>query len=276
MHESLVELLPAESKYRELVLNLQNYEQTLASSSTFEDRGLRVVLGDNTINPEEVPITTKAVSDMADKVSAHLATYKLLDLELLRCGKKPSFPVIPRPKSLTVQMLGVPKAPTLWTKLVNWKEIMLSFNSDVESMSTEVQGKVWHSDSHIRKSLYHLQGLADSALTVRFSKAMHNFRIAAFHYSLMKETASSSSTSLPGLPHRPGSTTLTISDLTTNNTVWEKYDSNTVEKMKSFLRNNKRSELMLPLHGSLLLSPLLLLLNINLSKAHFQRPLVYK
>ncbi|KAF9473555.1 hypothetical protein BDN70DRAFT_937346 [Pholiota conissans] len=274
-HESVVELFPADSKYRALALNLQRYEQALAGSSTFEHRGLRLVLGDTMIDPKEIPLSEKLVSDLADTVSAHLAVYRVLELEVHRIGKRPTSPAPSRPKSLTSGMIKGIQVPKLWTKLKSWKDVLLDFKSDVDNISPTTQARIHHINSNVQGSLYHLQGLADSDLNAKVTNEMHNFRIAAFHYSLIKETASSSTAILPGIPQGSG-TSLQMSDLTDDQSIWDKYNPNTQNKITSFLKRYKRSELRLPLHASLIVSPLILLMNINVSKSHFRRPSVYQ
>ncbi|KAF8192037.1 hypothetical protein BJ912DRAFT_924951, partial [Pholiota molesta] len=92
----------------------QNYERMLSTSETPGVRLLRHFLGDPTIDNDTASMATNGTAQLKvkyhDRVSALLAAYRLLDLEILRLGTVPTIPTPLYPKSLTPQMVEHGKA----------------------------------------------------------------------------------------------------------------------------------------------------------------------
>jgi hypothetical protein len=249
----------------------------LSTSETPGVRLLRHFLGDPTIDNDTASMATNGTAQLKmkyhDRVSALLAAYRLLDLEILRLGTVPTIPTPLYPKSLTPQMVEHGKVKPTWKKLEKWQDIIINFRQSLRTGLQPVQGLVTDMPSPLRGSLAHLQGLSDSHAGQKLGTLIQNFRGAALLLTLIKETADFRNTKLPGIPESIAA--LVAGDQPVVNVAGlplTKYDLHTREKMRDYLNDHSSGELSLPLHLSLLLTPLCLLMPVAHVKGKFRRP----
>lgn len=243
-----------------------------------ELKRLRCLLGDPTVQTDDVTLTPKLVSTYSDQVSALLAAYRLLDLEVLRMGAKPTTSTPLHPNIITRSMVEVPTVSKQWKKVENWQKALTTFAKAVDHGFKKAQPIDFTSPLPFCGSLAHLQGLADSHADHELNCLVQNFRGAALHLSLIKDTAHLESTSLPGIPESLGAL-IEQSPLAINPTELpstSSYQPHTRKKIDDYLKHYSRGELSLPLHMSLLMTPLFLILPVTHSRGKFPRQAIYQ
>lgn len=192
-------------------------------------------------------------------------------------GTLPTIPTPSYPSSVTPGMVEVTKVKQSWKKLEKWQDIIITFRNTLRTGLQQVEDLVTDMPSPMRGSLAHLQGLADSHVSQKLNSLIQNFRGAALHLTLMKETANSDNNNLPGIPESI-STLVGGAQPAVNagELPLTKYQPQTREKMDSYLKEHSSGELSLPLHLSLLLTPLFLVMPVTHVKGKFPRPSVYE
>jgi hypothetical protein len=162
-----------------------------------------------------------------------------------------------------------------WKKLQKWPQILSTFRQAVLEGLSETQTKVMDLQSDLRGSLAHLHGLAESHSDIKLQKLIQNFRGAAMHYTLIKEMAHSDSDLLPGIPDA-GFDIVQQSQFGLDAGELAKFTATTRKKMDTYLKDYNGGELRLPLHLSLLITPLFMLMPINLAKCQFPRASIHE
>lgn len=219
-------------------------------------------------------MTQNLAAKYSHQVSALLAAYRLLDLELLQ--KSPEHPAtLPSsyPNRITSRMVETYKIKERWRKLNNWQELLIEFRNCYHSeVSLAVEDIVSVDGSRLRGTLAHLQGLAQLHSNQQFANVVQNFRGAALHWTLVHEMTHSNTRELPSIPENVSA----IIDRYTLRQLSESYHPHTVAKMNNYLRQHSQGELALPLHLSLLLTPCFLLMPTTLVSSKFPRQSVYQ
>lgn len=252
-------------------MNLQNYEGFLSTSTTQDSTIIRHLLGDpwSTIGT----VTQKLATKYSQQVSALLATYRILDLELLHNGLDHPITLPPSyPNSITPQMVEKDKVKDCWDKLDNWRELLIDFRDCYDSVSRGERNLVFISESPFRGSLAHLQGLAESYSNQQFTSLLQNFRGAALHWTFLHETTHLDTHKLPVLPE-------SLSAIVDHRTLYqlnERYPPHIREEMDKYLRQHRQGELVLPLHLSLMVTPCFLLMLKTIIKSKFPRQSIYQ
>ncbi|KJA27946.1 hypothetical protein HYPSUDRAFT_34182 [Hypholoma sublateritium FD-334 SS-4] len=269
---NLVDIFPEGSPYHRFAMNLQNYERFLATSMTQESAIVRYLLGDRGSTTASAMVTPKLAAIYSYHVSALLAAYRLLDLELLHSSPDPTMLPPLYSNCITPQMVEKATIKDRWRKLGNWQQLLIEFRNLYGGISQEEEGVVSIVDSPLRGSLAHLQGLAETHSNQKFSNVIQNFRGAALHWTLMHEMARLNTHELPAIPESISA----IIDQATLHHVNEMYQPRTREKMGVYLREHSRGELVLPLHLSLMVTPCFLLMPTILVKSNFPRQSIYQ
>lgn len=210
-------------------------------------------------------MTQKQAVNYAHRIAALLAAYRFLDLELLHNGTGHLAAVPSFQNCITFEMIQKETVKVRWRKLNNWRETLVQFRDLYENVSMEEEDVVTVNTSPLRGSLTHLQSLADSHSTHKFSSVIQNFRGAALHWTVLHEMAHQDTNKLPVIPE-------SISDIIGSDAfsqLPEYYLPHTHEKMDAYLREHRQGELVLPLHLSLMLTPCFLLMPITLVKSKF-------
>ena len=214
------------------------------------------------------------IAKYSHHVSALLATYRFLDLELLH-NDPHTDPFPPRTlysNRITPKMIEKVKIKDRWKKLDNWQQLLIEFKRCYNGASLDQQDLVVVDESPFVKTLVHLQGLSESYSNQKFNSLVQNFRGAALHWAFLHEMAHADSNKLPALPDN-------LSCIVDNKTLFqlhEKYHPNTRQKMNQYLRRHSQGELVLPLHLSLMITPCFLLMQATLVKSKFPRQSIYE
>ncbi len=244
-------------------MNLQNYEHFLSSSTTQESTVIRFLLGDSLC--ATYTVTQKLTANYSHQVSALLAAYRALDLELLHTGPN-YFASLPSYQNrITPDMIKKDTVKVRWRKLENWRQILVEFRDLYASLSVKEEDLAPINTSPLRGSIAHLQGLADLHSNQKLASVIQNLRGAALHWTVLHEVTHVDTHRLPVIPE-------SISDIVDAETLRhlnESFQPHTREKMDTYLREHRQGELVLPLHLSLMLSPFFLLMPITLVKSKF-------
>lgn len=241
---------------------------------TQESVGIRQLLGDRRLGftSATVTVTPKLAAKYSHHVSALLAAYRLLDLELLHSAPDPTMLPPLYPNSITPQMAEKAKVKDHWRKLDNWQRLLIEFRNCYDGISQGEEDIAPTVESSLCGSLAHLQGLADTYSNQKFTSVIQNFRGAALHWTLMHEMACLNTHELPAIPESISA----IIDQETFHCVNEMYQPHTREKMDVYLREHSRGKLVLPLHLSLMMTPCFLLMPTTLVKSKFPQQSIYQ
>lgn len=220
-------------------------------------------------------MTQKLAANYSHQVSALLTAYRLLDLQSLYDSDGRNHPrkLLPLyPNCITPQMIKKDTVKVRWRKLDNWQDLLIEFRDLFKGVSLGEEAFVSIGESPFCGSLAHLQGLADSHSNQKWASIVQNFRGAALHWTVLRETAHLDTQKLPTIPE-------SISDIVGPETLLllsKYYQPHTYEKMDAYLREHRQGELVLPLHLSLMLTPCFLLMLTTLVKSKFPQQSIYQ
>lgn len=258
--------------YQQVIQNVEGYEERLSKDDDHaEARIIRHLLGDPLYASVGLGLKDHLRTKHGDQVSALLSSYRILEYEALRYGSvlQHSWPLVPQ----TISQLDVlPRSPQrIFDRLKNWHSIVGEFEKIVRT-EQEPRQDVLTNESNIPRTMAHLQHLGESYLSQRIEKIVENFREASLHFTFLQETAASLPRSLPDIPHTPED----VAALVLPEQELAKYEIGTREKINTYLAHHPPSQIRLPFQIALLISMLVLLLPMSLSKCSFPRGILNK
>lgn len=181
------------------------------------------------------------------------------------------------PNTVTPAMVEPIKVKEQWKKLENWQTMLKTFFNAVKAGCEKGEDIVIDSSSPFAGSLAHLQGLADSHANQRLNSLIQNFRGAALHLTVIKETARSDANDLAAIPDSASAFFERLQLTTHSNGLPLKiFQPHTSKKIGLYLKGHSSGELSLPLHLSLLISPLFLIMPVTHTKGKFPRQSIYQ
>lgn len=264
-----------------MTIVIENYEKALSQRCDEESMQLRVLLGDSSIESYTALPSRNMRSTLCDQVDAHLCQYRILDFELGcyndHAPNPSSAQRLPtrRPQKIKSIDFKAVNQSRLIKKLSNWDKILKTFMKHVVQVENEPLSVVQDINSPFRRSFGHLQCLSEGFAKEEYGNLMQNFRAAALHLTFFQETAYAPNT-LPDIPltEETDDNESSLMQLLPRQDL-DKYEDHAHKKLCTFLEAHTPGEIRRPLHMSLLISMLLLLIPSKLVKSSFPRSAIH-
>jgi hypothetical protein len=234
---------------------------------------VRTILGDpEAISSSESAVPAGILKLHNDTLTSHLALYRIMDFETTTSGYRGAFPPPCVPSTINS---GKKKNSAgynrIFFELKNWQDVLTKFYAAVISDECEDSPIITDLDTPLQKTWSHLQHLANHHIRSDLECIIQNFRAAACHLASLRERRSIQGhlPTMPSVEFKEKSELIAISEKE-----WDKFDEGTQTKLLLYILDHPAANFKLPLHMSLMITMLLLLIPNNLLKTMFPRTMI--